>query len=89
VRELRRCAERLAQLCPGAEVLPRHLSAEILGSMSPENEKLSELIARVERDAIAQALRRARGKKIKAAALLGISRPTLDKKIALYRLKVK
>ncbi|HCF61620.1 MAG TPA: hypothetical protein DFS52_26940, partial [Myxococcales bacterium] len=27
--------------------------------------------------------------KIRAAALLGISRPTLDKKIAAYRLSVK
>ena len=45
----------------------------------------TEMIARLEKDAIAEALREAKGKKIRAAAILGISRPTLDKKIADYR----
>ena len=40
-------------------------------------------------NAISEALREARGKKIKAAALLGISRPTLDKKIEDYGLVVE
>ncbi len=43
----------------------------------------------MERELVAQALRAANGKKVKAAAILGISRPTLDKKIALYGLTVK
>ncbi len=89
VREMRLCAERLAQLRPGEEVLVQHLPREIAGVPAVEGETLADQVARLERDAIAQALRRARGKKIRAAALLGISRPTLDKKIAAYRLSVK
>ena len=50
---------------------------------------LAQMIARLERDAISEALREARGKKIKAAALLGISRPTLDKKIEDFQLVVE
>jgi transcriptional regulator with PAS, ATPase and Fis domain len=42
---------------------------------------LAEAVARLERASIASALRRARGVKSHAARLLGISRPTLDKKI--------
>ncbi|MFP2925878.1 helix-turn-helix domain-containing protein [Pyxidicoccus sp. 3LG] len=40
-------------------------------------------------DAIAEALREASGKKVRAAELLGISRPTLDKKIEEYGLAVE
>ncbi len=50
---------------------------------------LQAMIQRLERDAISEALREARGKKIRAAALLGISRPTLDKKIEDYGLVVE
>ena len=90
VRELRLCAERLALLCAGEEVLAAHLPREIQGvSPTSVTEPLGDLVARLEKDVIAQALRKARGKKIKAAAMLGISRPTLDKKIAVYKLLVK
>jgi DNA-binding NtrC family response regulator len=89
VRELRLCAERIAQVCSGAEVLPGHLPREIGGGGELDAVKLSDLVSRVEREAIVQALRKARGKKIRAAELLGISRPTLDKKLALYRIAVK
>ena len=47
------------------------------------------MIATLEREAISEALREARGKKIRAAAILGISRPTLDKKIEDYGLVVQ
>jgi DNA-binding NtrC family response regulator len=43
---------------------------------------LGEAVARLEKASIEAALRRARGVKSHAAKLLGISRPTLDKKIA-------
>jgi DNA-binding NtrC family response regulator len=39
-------------------------------------------VARLERAKVEAALRRARGVKSHAARILGISRPTLDKKIA-------
>jgi Nif-specific regulatory protein len=46
------------------------------------DEHLADAVARTEKTNIEAALRRARGVKSHAARLLGISRPTLDKKIA-------
>jgi len=46
------------------------------------DETLAESVARLERRRIEAALRKARGVKLQAAKLLGISRPTLDKKIS-------
>jgi transcriptional regulator with PAS, ATPase and Fis domain len=49
---------------------------------------LGELVEQVERAAIASALRSAGYKKLHAAKALQISRPTLDKKIVQYGLKL-
>jgi DNA-binding NtrC family response regulator len=90
VRELRLCAERIALLGLKGEVTRAHLPREIQeGSIEGGDATLGDLVGRIEKDTIAAALRKAGGKKIRAAALLGISRPTLDKKIALYGLKVR
>ncbi|HEY3450681.1 MAG TPA: sigma 54-interacting transcriptional regulator [Myxococcales bacterium] len=91
VRELKLCAEHLSLSRGGDEVMSAHLPREVAGAAGPAQglEKLADAVARLERDAIAQALRKAGGKKIRAAALLGISRPTLDKKIATYKLPVR
>jgi transcriptional regulator with PAS, ATPase and Fis domain len=51
-------------------------------SPGAEGESLAEKIAVLERREIEAALRRARGVKSHAARALGLSRPTLDKKIA-------
>jgi DNA-binding NtrC family response regulator/pSer/pThr/pTyr-binding forkhead associated (FHA) protein len=50
-------------------------------STSASEDRLSNVVARVEKQNIEAALRRARGVKSHAAKILGISRPTLDKKI--------
>jgi DNA-binding NtrC family response regulator/pSer/pThr/pTyr-binding forkhead associated (FHA) protein len=90
VRELRHVAERLASLYPGTEVPALRLPPEIQeGTLESKSKSLQDMINRLERDAIAEALREARGKKIRAAAILGISRPTLDKKIEDYGLVVE
>ncbi|MGQ0508460.1 MAG: FHA domain-containing protein [Myxococcaceae bacterium] len=90
VRELKLIAERLALLYGPVEVPALRLPPEVQeGTVSTQAKTLDEMIARLERDAIAEALREARGKKIRAAALLGISRPTLDKKIDDYGLVVE
>jgi transcriptional regulator with GAF, ATPase, and Fis domain len=47
-----------------------------------EDTTLASKVAALERAEIVEALRRCRGVKARAAALLGVSRPTLDKKIA-------
>jgi transcriptional regulator with GAF, ATPase, and Fis domain len=50
--------------------------------VASSDDRLSDAVARVEKQNIEAALRRARGVKSHAARILGISRPTLDKKIA-------
>jgi DNA-binding NtrC family response regulator len=90
VEELRGIAERLALMYSGSEVSALKLPPEVQeGAGTAQRRTLAQQIARLERDAISEALREARGKKIKAAAILGISRPTLDKKIADYQLTVE
>jgi DNA-binding NtrC family response regulator/pSer/pThr/pTyr-binding forkhead associated (FHA) protein len=90
VRELRLVAERIAELYPGQEVSALRVPPEVQeGAESAKPRTLQDMISRLERDAIAEALRVARGKKIRAAAILGISRPTLDKKIEDYNLIVE
>jgi DNA-binding NtrC family response regulator/pSer/pThr/pTyr-binding forkhead associated (FHA) protein len=90
VRELKLLGERLSLLHADAQLHAPHLPPEIqAGTASPTAPlSLQERVARMERDAISEALRTAGGKKIVAARLLGISRPTLDKKIEDYGLTV-
>jgi DNA-binding NtrC family response regulator len=90
VRELKLIAERLATLYPGTEVSPLQLPPEVQeGGVLGKPKTLQQRVARLEKDAISEALRASRGKKIRAAAMLGISRPTLDKKIEDYQLSVE
>ncbi|MBI5368557.1 MAG: sigma 54-interacting transcriptional regulator [Planctomycetes bacterium] len=53
-----------------------------------EDLAMAEAVQRLERRMIQRALDRARGKKIEAARLLQISRPTLDKKLKEYGLEL-
>ena len=91
VEELRLVAERLSLLYAGAEVTALHLPPELQGQATAEAtpQTLAERIARLERDAISEALRQANGKKTRPEAALGISRPTLDKKIEEFNLVVE
>jgi DNA-binding NtrC family response regulator len=89
-RELRLVAERLALLHAGGEVPALHLPPPLQeGGATPAPRTLAERVQRLEREAVEEALREAGGKKIRAAALLGISRPTLDKKIEEYGVAVE
>ncbi|WP_164021747.1 sigma-54-dependent Fis family transcriptional regulator [Pyxidicoccus trucidator] len=90
VRELELVGERLGLLYAGSRVGALHLPPEIQeGGADTGPQTLQARVARLERDAIAEALREAGGKKVRAAASLGISRPTLDKKIEEYGLAVE
>jgi DNA-binding NtrC family response regulator len=73
-----------------ADVLPlfEHFAARQEGAVPSQPRSLQQLVERLERDAIAEALQAAGGKKIRAAERLGISRPTLDKKIEEYAIPV-
>ena len=48
------------------------------------NATLAELVAALEREQIVRAMKRFRGVKVQAAEALGISRPTLDRKLTEY-----
>jgi DNA-binding NtrC family response regulator len=76
VRELRNVIERALVLCTGAVIDAADLYLTPVRDSGDRNE----------RQRIAEALRAAGGKKVAAAKALGISRPTLDKKIAEYGL---
>jgi DNA-binding NtrC family response regulator len=93
VRELAHALERALVLGgPGAELEVEDLPAELLVSAAPGRAagartlevQVTELEARVVREA----MRAARGVKARAAELLGISRPTLDKKLEAYGIEV-
>jgi len=90
VRELRLVSERLAQLYAGDEVQALRLPPEIQeGQAGSEPRSLPRMVERLERNAILEALDASGGRKIRAAERLGISRPTLDKKIEEYAIPVE
>jgi len=84
VRELELLGERLGLVHAGSQVHTFALPPEFQSGATPLT--LQERISRLERDTISEALRTAGGKKILAARLLGISRPTLDRKLTEYGL---
>jgi transcriptional regulator with GAF, ATPase, and Fis domain len=99
VRELENEVERAFALASG-RIEPEHLSQHVRdprplrsGAAGGPHATLDlrALLSRaqeqVERAAIEEALRRTKWKKVDAAALLGVSRPTLDAKIEKYGVK--
>jgi DNA-binding NtrC family response regulator len=68
-------------MCPPA--------ASVTASSQDAHEgRLADAVARLEKDKVEAALRRARGVKSHAARILDISRPTLDKKIADFAIDI-
>ncbi len=84
VRELENALTRAVILARGEVILPEYLFLE------PEPERVfgEELkpLREVEKEYIQHVLWKVKGNKLRASELLGISRPTLDKKIREYRL---
>jgi len=92
VRQLANALERAVVLKRGPGPLelldlPPEVSATPKGT-GLAGRPLSELIAELEREQITLALHRARGVKTAAAEALGISRPTLDRKIAELQIEL-
>jgi DNA-binding NtrC family response regulator len=89
--ELRACLEWASLACaPVAEIQLWDLPPEVRGGTAlGRSTKLSDMVSAVERAAVVEALVQNGNKKIHAALALGISRPTLDKKIAEYKIKLK
>ena len=87
VRELENLAERLVVLRPGALVTAADLPPEVRSARKTRgwpSGSLPEAVAALEKELVAEALERGGGNKARAARELGISRPTLDKKIKQY-----
>src|SRR5262249_22114090 len=81
VRELRNVLERAIILSRGAAIELEHLAPEIRGAAPGST---SERLEDVERAHILRVLEAARGNRTRAAAVLGISRSTLKRKLAEY-----
>jgi two-component system NtrC family response regulator/two-component system response regulator HydG/two-component system response regulator AtoC len=92
VRELANIVERCAVLSDGPIVTQTHLPVELLGAGASASAEMAGTLAHrvelLERQMISDAMRKARGKKVTAARMLGISRPTLDKKLSQYGIDI-
>ena len=90
VRQLANALERALVLKSddsevGLADLPPEVTAPSEGSgVAAGNRTLAQLIVTLEREQIVLAMKRARGVKAQAAEALGISRPTLDRKLEEY-----
>ncbi len=82
VRELKNAIERLLVLHDGAIVEPDDLPPELRAHAGrPAPGTLADAVASLERERVAAAMVASGGNKAAAARALGISRPTLDKKL--------
>jgi two-component system response regulator AtoC len=86
VRELENALERALVLASGASLSVADLALDAPDKSTPVTGPESLSLREAEKRAIAAALARTNGRKGEAAALLGISWPTLNRKIREYRL---
>ncbi len=85
IRELRNALERAVVMAPGREITPDMMPPAWFKSRAASSKMPS--LEEVERDYISEVLRQTRGKKVKAAKILGISRKTLLEKRKKYGLQ--
>lgn len=91
IRELENIIQRILVTAAGEEVMREDIPYEI-GPGTEQEGALGELDAKVaetEKEAVEEALKKTGGNKIKAAGILGISRPTLDAKIKKFGITLK
>jgi Nif-specific regulatory protein len=91
IRELEHCIESAVVLCRGPTVLPAHLALPQgeMGAVEAAGEPVGVglTLAEVERRHILRTLEVAEGNRTRAAALLGIGRNTLARKLRQYGLE--
>lgn len=94
VRELENVIERAVLVSPGPDILPDALLIEEetvslnLDSSVPLSASTEEVLSKVERERIVEAIRQHRGNKSLAARALGIARASLYNKIKRYQIDV-
>ena len=85
-RELEHVLKRVLLLCQGEDVTPVEVQEVLATQVDPsgvdETLELGQALRRVESRVLIGALRKAGGNKARAAALLGITREALDRRIA-------
>ena len=86
VREVRNVVIRAAVFARGAEIQVADLPQEFLDGAFSDDIRGLAMIAALEKDAILKALEESEGHQERAAARLGISRRTLQRRIKSYRL---
>jgi transcriptional regulator of acetoin/glycerol metabolism len=88
VRELKYAMEHACVLCPGGEILPRHLPAEIASPWCemPEAKPPRPFRGGLSPESIRSALAQAGNNRSRAARLLGVDRRTLYRNMAKYGL---
>ncbi|MGA3169486.1 MAG: sigma-54 dependent transcriptional regulator [Chthoniobacteraceae bacterium] len=96
VRELQNAIEHSIVLCESGTVTVKHLPRELRlpailqeAAARPANGEANLKLDEREREAILQALAQCHGNKKKAAAVLGIHRPTLYSKMKRYGIELK
>ena len=90
IRELENIIQRILVTAAGSEVTAEDIPYEIgSGSGVESGSGLGAKVAETEKEAVEKALKKTHGNKIKAAAMLGISRPTLDAKMKKFGINLK
>ena len=84
VRELENCLRRAVVLATGDVIRPEHLGMSTVASDSPAH--LASL-AELEREHVARVMTATRGHKARAAQILGVSRPRLNRLLQQYGLE--
>ncbi len=89
VRELENVIERAVTLGRGPAILPSDLPQHLTGDAGPVERALAQEanLEDLEKDYIKAVLRRTKGHQIRAAAILGIDRRTLYRKIRRYGIR--
>ena len=95
IRELRNCVERMATLCPNAQITDNYLPPNIHPSSDTSNQIFSDMkqynlrhiVDKVEYDTIRLVLNLTQGNKAKAIEILGISKRSFYMKLEKFGLK--
>jgi two-component system NtrC family response regulator len=87
VRELENCLARALIIATGDVIRPEHISLAPRANGAAAQHRLTTL-EQVERDHVAHVIGATRGHKARAAAILGVSRPRLDRLLKKYDIEV-